>query len=94
MTAIAVAHSDHAPKASGPYSQAMVVGNLVYTAGQIPLDPASMEVVTGSIKQQTTRVLANLRAVLRAAGWQVVHVLTKDWLESPAEVLGAVEAAL
>jgi 2-iminobutanoate/2-iminopropanoate deaminase len=75
MTAIAVAHSDHAPKASGPYSQAMVVGNLVYTAGQIPLDPASMEVVTGSIRQQTTRVLANLRAVLRAAGSDLDRVV-------------------
>jgi 2-iminobutanoate/2-iminopropanoate deaminase len=53
MTAIAVAHSDHAPKVYGPYSQAMAVGNLVYTAGQIPLDPESMEVVAGGIKEQT-----------------------------------------
>ena len=65
MTAI---HSDQAPKAIGPYCQAIVAGGLVFTAGQIALDPASMEVVRGGIKEQTTRVLENLRAVLQAAG--------------------------
>lgn len=75
MTGIAVAHSDHAPKAYGPYSQAIAVGNLVYTAGQIPLDPASMEVVAGGIKEQTTQVLANLRAVLQAAGSDLDRVV-------------------
>jgi 2-iminobutanoate/2-iminopropanoate deaminase len=75
MTAIAVAHSDHAPKVYGPYSQAIAVGNLVYTAGQIPLDPVSMEVVAGSIKEQTTQVLANLRAVLQAAGSDLDRVV-------------------
>ncbi|MFL5494875.1 MAG: RidA family protein [Gemmatimonadales bacterium] len=75
MTAITVVHSDHAPKVYGPYSQAIVVGNLVYTAGQIPLDPASMEVVAGSIKEQATQVLANLRAVLRAAGSDLDRVV-------------------
>jgi 2-iminobutanoate/2-iminopropanoate deaminase len=75
MTAIVVAHSDHAPKVYGPYSQAIAVGNLVYTAGQIPLDPVSMEVVAGSIKEQTTQVLANLRAVLQAAGSDLDRVV-------------------
>jgi 2-iminobutanoate/2-iminopropanoate deaminase len=75
MTAITVAHSDHAPRVYGPYSQAMAVGNLVYTAGQIPLDPVSMEVVAGSIKEQTTQVLANLRAVLQAAGSDLDRVV-------------------
>ena len=75
MAAITVAHSDHAPKVYGPYSQAIAVGNLVYTAGQIPLDPASMEVVAGSITEQTTQVLANLRAVLQAAGSDLDRVV-------------------
>jgi 2-iminobutanoate/2-iminopropanoate deaminase len=75
MTAIAVAHSDHAPKVYGPYSQAIAVGNLVYTAGQIGLDPASLEVVAGGIKEQTGQVLANLRAVLQAAGSDLDRVV-------------------
>jgi 2-iminobutanoate/2-iminopropanoate deaminase len=61
-------HSDQAPKAIGPYSQAIIVGDLVYTAGQIALDPATMEVVAGGVAEQTARVMANLKAVLEAAG--------------------------
>ena len=60
--------TDQAPAAIGPYSQGKVVGNLLFTAGQIPLIPESMEMVTGSIEDQTTRVLKNLDAVLAAAG--------------------------
>ena len=65
---ISFIHCDHAPKAIGPYCQATVANGLIFTAGQIALDPASMELVAGGIKEQTTRVLANLRAVLEAAG--------------------------
>jgi 2-iminobutanoate/2-iminopropanoate deaminase len=58
-----------APAAIGPYSQAMKVGDLVFTAGQIPLDPASMELVGGDdIAAQTERVMQNLRTILEAAG--------------------------
>jgi len=57
-----------APAAIGPYSQAIRVGNLVYTSGQIALDPASGQLVSGGIAEQTTRVLENLKAVLAAAG--------------------------
>lgn len=58
-----------APAAIGPYSQAQVVGNLVFTAGQIPLDPGSMELVGGDdVRRQTEQVMANLSAVLEAAG--------------------------
>ena len=57
-----------APAAIGPYSQGKVVGNLLFTAGQIPLIPETMEMVTGSIEDQTARVLKNLDAVLAAAG--------------------------
>ena len=60
--------ADAAPKALGPYSQAIVAGGMVYCAGQIPIDPATGQVVTGGIGDQTRQVLKNLRAVLKAAG--------------------------
>ncbi|MEX2047220.1 MAG: RidA family protein [Chloroflexota bacterium] len=60
--------SDKAPKAIGPYSQAIVAGDLIFTAGQIALDPATGELVGGQIELQTARVLDNLAAVLEAAG--------------------------
>ena len=58
----------HAPAAIGPYSQAQVVQGLLFTAGQIPLVPETMEMVTGPIEAQTERVLQNLSAILAAAG--------------------------
>jgi 2-iminobutanoate/2-iminopropanoate deaminase len=57
-----------APAAIGPYSQAIRAGSLVFTAGQIALDPATQQVVSGGITEQTTRVLENLKAILEAAG--------------------------
>ena len=60
--------TEKAPKALGPYSQAIVAGDLVFCAGQIALDPASGEITSGDIREQTRRVLDNLRAVLEAAG--------------------------
>ena len=60
--------TDAAPKALGPYSQAIVAGGTVYCAGQIPLDPASGNIVAGGVAEQTHQVLKNLRAVLKAAG--------------------------
>ncbi len=60
--------SSSAPKAIGPYSQAIVAGGLVFCSGQIPLDPATGQIVDGDIKVQTRRVLDNLGAVLAAAG--------------------------
>lgn len=57
-----------APAAIGPYSQAKIVGNLLFTAGQIPLIPETMEMVTGPIEAQTERVLINLDAMLKEAG--------------------------
>ena len=60
--------TDNAPAAIGPYSQAIIAGNLVFTAGQIPLDPATMETVGKDISVQTEQVFANLRGVLEAAG--------------------------
>jgi len=60
--------SEKAPKALGPYSQAIVAGDLVFCAGQIALDPATGQIVSGDIREQTRRVLDNLAAVLEAAG--------------------------
>ena len=75
MSQLQVISTERGPKAIGPYSQAIVMGDLIYTAGQIALDPASMEVVSGGIKEQTTRVLANLQAVLEAAGSDLSRVV-------------------
>ena len=61
-------HTDKAPQAIGPYEQAIKANGFVYSAGQIPLDPATGEIVSGGIDIQTRRVLDNLTAVLEAAG--------------------------
>jgi 2-iminobutanoate/2-iminopropanoate deaminase len=67
--------TDRAPRAIGPYSQAVVHGGLLYSAGQIALDPASMELVAGDTAAQTEQVFANLKAVLAAAGTDLSSVL-------------------
>lgn len=69
-----IATSD-APKAIGPYSQAVRHGSMLYTAGQIALDPATMEIVAGGIVPETEQVMRNLAAVLREAGLGFEHVL-------------------
>ncbi len=61
-------HTDAAPAAIGPYSQAIVTGSLVFTSGQIPLDPATGTIVGNEIRAQTEQVMQNLAAVLAAAG--------------------------
>lgn len=60
-----------APAAIGPYSQAVQVGSFVFCSGQIPLDPTTMEIVSGGIEAQAVRVLDNMRAVAEAAGAQL-----------------------
>lgn len=60
--------TDHAPKAIGPYSQAITANGFVFASGQIALDPKSMEIVEGGIIEQTERVMNNLKSVLEAAG--------------------------
>ena len=65
----------HAPQAIGPYSQAVKVNGFVFCSGQIPLDPATMDVIEGDAKAQTERVLSNLRAVLEAAGSSLEQVI-------------------
>ena len=67
--------TDKAPKAIGPYSQAIEIDNTLYLAGQIGLDPASGKLVDGGIEKQTDRVMKNLRAVLDAAGYTFDNVV-------------------
>ncbi len=66
--------TDKAPSAIGPYSQAVIANGFLFTAGQIALDPATGQIVAGGVIEQTERVMANLQAVLAAAGvsWQDV----------------------
>ncbi len=70
-----IIHTENAPAAVGPYSQAIRAGHFVYTAGQIPLDPATGKMVAGGIEAQTRRALQNLQAVLEAAGAGLDSVL-------------------
>lgn len=67
-------HTDRAPAAIGPYSQAVRAGNTVYLSGQIPLDPATGELVPGDIQVQVRRAFDNLRAVCEAAGGSLDQV--------------------
>ena len=68
MKDIEVISTSDAPAALGPYSQALRANGVIYCSGQVPLDPKTGQLVEGGIEAQTRRVLANLRAVLRAAG--------------------------
>ena len=70
-----IIHTDNAPQAIGTYSQAVKVDNTVYISGQIPLDPASMEVVSGGIEAEITRVFDNLKAVAEASGGSLADVV-------------------
>jgi reactive intermediate/imine deaminase len=81
-------HSDHAPAAIGPYSQAIKHGNTLYLSGQIPLDPATMELVDGDIDTQINRVFDNLQAVCNAAECSLdaivkLHVFLTDLAHFP-----------
>jgi 2-iminobutanoate/2-iminopropanoate deaminase len=67
--------TDAAPKAIGPYSQAIVSGDFVFTSGQIPLDPKTQQMVEGDVRAQTERVMENLSAVLQAAGVGFANVV-------------------
>ena len=86
MTPKRVIRTDAAPAAIGPYSQGIVAGNLLFVSGQIPLDPATGQVVPGDVTVQTERVLRNLTAVLASAGasWSDV-VKTTVYLQDMAD---------
>jgi 2-iminobutanoate/2-iminopropanoate deaminase len=72
---LSIVSTEEAPAAIGPYSQGIVCGNVLYTAGQIPLDPIRMEVDGVDIETQSERVMANLDAVLRASGSSLGNVV-------------------
>ncbi len=79
-------HTNDAPAAVGPYSQAIRAGNLLFTAGQVALDPAAGELVGTDVAAQTEQVLRNLRAVLAAAGTDFAHVIkTTVFLQSMSD---------
>ena len=81
-----IVQTENAPAAIGPYSQGIVAGNLLFTAGQIAIDPASGQIVQGDVTAQTERVMRNLTAVLESAGtsWSEV-VKTTVYLQDMAD---------
>ena len=70
-----IIRTDNAPRAIGPYSQGIIANGFLFTAGQIPLDPKTMEMVEGGIEEQTKRVLKNLEAILKSAGADKKNVI-------------------
>jgi 2-iminobutanoate/2-iminopropanoate deaminase len=82
----ALISTTQAPAALGPYSQAVRVGDTVFTSGQVALDPATGAIVAGGIREQTARVLDNLTAVLKEAGLEMTHVVkTTVFLQNMAD---------
>ena len=81
-----IVHTDKAPAAIGPYSQGVIAGNLLFTAGQIAIDPATGQIIQGDVTAQTERVMRNLTAVLENAGtsWSDV-VKTTVYLQDMAD---------
>ena len=75
MTTQKAIHTDAAPKAIGPYSQAVRAGDTVYLAGQIPLDPVSMQMVEGDFEAEARRVFENIKAVIAASGGTFAQVV-------------------
>ena len=75
MTEFKIIHTSEAPEALGPYSQAVVVAEWIFASGQIPIDPATGELIDGGIAEQTDRVLRNLAAVLHEAGVSLDRVV-------------------
>ncbi len=70
-----IVETENAPKAIGPYSQGVGFNGLFFFSGQIPIDPTTNDIVPGGVEEQTRQVMANLRAVLSAAGLDFPHVL-------------------
>ena len=70
-----VIHTDNAPKAIGPYSQAVKAGNMLFVSGQVPFVPETMEIVEGDVKAQTAQSLKNVQAILDEAGLDFSHVV-------------------
>jgi 2-iminobutanoate/2-iminopropanoate deaminase len=87
-----IAHTDKAPKAIGPYSQAVSSGELVYTAGQIGLDPSTTELVDGGIQAETRQALTNLSHVLAACGSSLALALKSTVYLADMQDFGAMNS--
>jgi 2-iminobutanoate/2-iminopropanoate deaminase len=77
-----VVHTEHAPKAVGPYNQAIEANGTLYISGQIPIDPETGKIVEGGIKEQTNQVMKNIGAILNAAGYTYEDVVKSTCLLS------------
>jgi reactive intermediate/imine deaminase len=87
-------HTEHAPAAIGTYSQAIRTGNLVFLSGQIPLDPATMEVATGDFAARARQVFENLAAVAKAAGGTLDDVVKLTIFLTDLDDFGTVNAVM
>ena len=86
-------HTDRAPQAIGPYSQAIRAGGLLFVSGQIPLDPSTRELVDGDVRAQTEQVMRNLGEILKAAGVSFDRVVRTTIFLADLADFGAVNAA-
>lgn len=77
-----VIHSDHAPKAIGPYSQAIEINGMLFISGQVPIDPETGKIVEGGIEEQTEQVMKNIEAILEEAGYSFRDVIKSTCLLS------------
>lgn len=84
-----IIHTDHAPKAVGPYSQAIESNGTLYISGQIPINPATGKFVEGGIKEQTEQVMKNIGAILQAAGYTYEDVVKSTCLLSDMDNFAA-----
>ncbi|TBR38265.1 RidA family protein [Marinomonas agarivorans] len=89
-----IIHTDKAPSAIGPYSQAVKVDNTVYISGQIPLDPLSMEMVQDSFEAQATQVMENLKAITEAAGGSLNNLVKVTVLLSDLKYFAEINAVM
>jgi 2-iminobutanoate/2-iminopropanoate deaminase len=81
--------TDSAPKAIGPYSQAVEINGFLYISGQIPIDPATGKIVEGGIREQTEQVMKNIGAILKAAGYEFSDVVKSTCLLSDMDNFAA-----
>lgn len=84
-----IIHTDQAPKAIGPYSQAVENNGMLFISGQIPIDPRTGKIIEGGITEQTTQVMENIGAILKEAGYTFLDVVKSTCLLSDMENFGA-----
>jgi 2-iminobutanoate/2-iminopropanoate deaminase len=87
-----IIHTDKAPKALGPYSQAVEANGTLYISGQVPIDPATGKLVDGGITEQTTQVMKNIAAILEEAGYSFSDVVKSTCLLSDMGNFAAMNA--